>query len=303
MNKNSIKILFLLPLLFACREGQVIVIPDNDPPAYNAIPLIVIENYINRLYIDLLGREPLSDEKDNTLALLRAEDLSSSVRDSIVRELQRNTEFIPIDSSYRRAYAWRQYELAKERVLEGASEALIAYRIDRMIEKAYEDSLKGDQAGIVFAREEQAKLEAVQQIPYLLKSDEMQYGYAFESLVQNYIYDDIHKGTANFIDASFSDLLGRFPTESEYDNAFQIIEFNIPGFVLGKTCTNKAEYTRVLVQSREFAEANIRWAYSNLLSRQPSSEEMLELVEVYFVDQDFEKVQRKIMTSDEYAQF
>ncbi|MEL6805665.1 MAG: hypothetical protein AAFO91_17990, partial [Bacteroidota bacterium] len=218
-------------------------------------------------------------------------------------DLQTNPAFIPVDSSYRRAFAWRKYELAKERVLEGASESLIAYRIDRMIEKAYEDSLKGDQAGIIFAREEQAKLEAIQQIPYLLKTQEIGYNEAFERLVQNYIYDDIHKGTANFIDASFSDLLGRFPTESEYDNAYQIIEFNIPGFVLGETCTNKAEYVSVIVRSREFAEANIRWAYSNLLSRQPSSEEMLELVEKYYADQNFEEVQRKIMVSDEYAQF
>ncbi|MEL6591270.1 MAG: hypothetical protein AAFQ68_14365, partial [Bacteroidota bacterium] len=101
MNKNSIKILFLIPLLFACREGQVIVIPDNDPPVYTAIPLIVIENYINRLYIDLLGREPLPDEKSNTLAVLRSSELAISTRDSIIRDLQTNPAFIPVDSSYR----------------------------------------------------------------------------------------------------------------------------------------------------------------------------------------------------------
>ncbi|MEL7532487.1 MAG: hypothetical protein AAFN10_14310, partial [Bacteroidota bacterium] len=155
MNRNSIKILFLIPILFSCNGGEVIVIPNNDPPIYSEVPIIAIENYINRLFIDLLGREPLEEERIVALADLRREQLSMAERDSLIRNLQTNQSYVAGDSSYRHAYARRQYELAKEQLIEGASEAYIAYRIDKFIEKAYEDSLKGDAAGIAYANEEE----------------------------------------------------------------------------------------------------------------------------------------------------
>ena len=90
LNRNSIKILFLIPILFACNRDQVIIIPDNDPPVYSAVPIIAIENYVNRLFIDLIGREPLAEERILALADLRRENLSMAARDSLIRNLQTN---------------------------------------------------------------------------------------------------------------------------------------------------------------------------------------------------------------------
>ncbi|MFK7924215.1 MAG: hypothetical protein AB8H47_19810 [Bacteroidia bacterium] len=226
-----------------------------------------------------------------------------AARDSLISNLQYDTSYVAIDSSYRHAYSRRQYELAKEQVIEGASEALILYRIGRFVEKAYEDSLKGDPAGVAYAREEEARLEAILEIPYLLRERELDHRLVFSRLIQNFIYDDINKGSFNFINASFEDLLGRFPTEAEYEDAFEVIEYNFPGKVLGASCQNKQEYSTTLTGSREFAEAMIRWSYLSLLSRQAESDEMLALVEAFYKDQDYEKVQRTIMMSDEYARF
>lgn len=281
----------------------MIVIPNNDAPLYSAVPIIAIENYINRLFIDLLGREPLEEERILALADLRRENLSMAERDSLIRNLQTNMSFVAGDSSYRHAYTRRQYELAKEQVIEGASEAVIEYRVGQFVEKAYEDSLKGDPAGIAYANEEAAKLAAVLEIPYLLRDRAIDHREAFGRLIQNFIYDDINKGSFNFINASFEDLLGRFPTVSEYEDAFEIVEYNLPGFVLSKACKDKAEYTIALTHSREFAEAVIRSTYLSLLARQPDSEEMLALVQDFYVDQDYERLQRIIMMTDEYARF
>lgn len=303
MNRNSIKILFLLPIIFSCREANVIIVPDNDAPIYSAVPIIVIENYINRLFIDLLGREPLPDEKTLALADLRSQSLSMEARDSLISQLQFDTSYVEIDSSYRHAYTRRQYELAKERVIEGASEALILYRIGRFVEKAYEDSLRGDPAGVAYAQEEEARLEAILEIPFLLQEREVDQRMVFSRLIQNFIYDDINKGSFNFINASFEDLLSRFPTNAEYEDAFEVIEYNFPAKVLGTSSQNKQDYSIALTESREFAEVMVRWTYLSLLSRQPESEEMLALVQAYYVDQDYEKVQRTIMMSNEYARF
>ena len=303
LNKGSIKLIFTLSLLWGCREPQVVVIPDNDPPPYTAVPIIVVENYINRLFIDLIGREPVQNEKQEALVDLLGAGLSFEARESLILRLQTAEDFVPVDTNYRRAYSWRLYELGKERIIEGASEEWLAYRISRFEEKAYEDSLKQDPGGVAYAREEQARLEGVREIPYLLRDRQIDHREMFARLIQNYVYDDINKGSFNFINASFEDLLGRFPTEAEYAAAFDVIEFNQPGVVLGEACKNKAEYSRVMTQSREFAESMIRWTYQTLLARQPEADEIVLLMARFYEDQDYEYVQRTIMMTDEYARF
>ena len=37
---------------------------DNNPPYYNEVSDVLINNYINRIYIDLIGREPLDAEME-----------------------------------------------------------------------------------------------------------------------------------------------------------------------------------------------------------------------------------------------
>ena len=61
--------------LVSCKkDGEII--PDNNAPYYDGIPTVVIENYINRLFIDLIGREPLDVEMVSELAALKAAEMS-----------------------------------------------------------------------------------------------------------------------------------------------------------------------------------------------------------------------------------
>ena len=59
----------------------------------------------------------------------------------------------------------------------------------------------------------------------------------------------------------------------------------------------------MLVSSYEFSEGAIRWAYINLLGRQPTTQEVHNIVEDFYLDRDFQKVQLTIMRSNEYANF
>ena len=122
-NRRSIFLMIICcAFLLSCKE-ETIVITDNQPPVVNNIPAIKIENYVNRLFIDLLGREPLDTEMASEVATLRAGDLSTSVRENLIVKLQTNTDFVEGDTSYQRAYHQHLYNLAKVRCLEGASEA------------------------------------------------------------------------------------------------------------------------------------------------------------------------------------
>ncbi|HOY29297.1 MAG TPA: hypothetical protein PLR96_10010, partial [Flavobacteriales bacterium] len=43
--------------LVACKKEELVVRPDNEAPDYDGVASVVVRNYVNRLFIDLLGRE------------------------------------------------------------------------------------------------------------------------------------------------------------------------------------------------------------------------------------------------------
>jgi len=45
----------LIPLGSACTRERLKVEPDNNAPWYGNVPTILVENYVNRVFIDLLG--------------------------------------------------------------------------------------------------------------------------------------------------------------------------------------------------------------------------------------------------------
>ena len=82
----------------SCKK-DVIIIPNNNAPNYSEIPTILLENYVNRLYIDLIGREPLDDEMDNDVQFLRDNDVSILSRDSLISKSQFAPAYLPGDIS------------------------------------------------------------------------------------------------------------------------------------------------------------------------------------------------------------
>ena len=69
-------------LLFAfftnCQKEVEIQINGNKTPKYDDVPTIHVENYINRLFIDLLGREPT--DTMGAMSVMGYEDRKSKYR-------------------------------------------------------------------------------------------------------------------------------------------------------------------------------------------------------------------------------
>ncbi len=81
------------------------------------------------------------------------------------------------------------------------------------------------------------------------------------------------------------------------------IWYNTPDVLFGKSAQNKGGYLQIMVNSEEFYEGIIRWTYKNLLAREPSTQEVYDLMQTFFDDHDVQKIQLHIMKSDEYANF
>ena len=293
----------LAVFLDACKKDGKII-PDNTAPYYDGVPEVLIENYINRIFIDLIGREPLDTEMASELATLKESGLSASARNELVNKLQTDTNFIQGDSSYKHAYYIRFYELSKARMLEGAAD----YQIDDQFIAilsfgVYADSISGDSFSMEIRKQKIRLLEDVLDIPYDYRMGNAEIRDVYARLLNNAVYDQINMNTFNFLNASFDDLFFRFPTQSEFDRGYNMVEFDQSEILFGISGQNKGDYVSIMVDSKEFYEGMISWLYQTLLAREPTTTEVYNHMMAFFQDHDVQKLQRAILIKDEYANF
>jgi len=79
---------------FSCSKDPIIeeihkdtTLNGNNPPPYSGVSDDKITAYINKLYIDLLGRAPTTSEINDNLHYLDENNLSDASRDSVIQHL------------------------------------------------------------------------------------------------------------------------------------------------------------------------------------------------------------------------
>jgi hypothetical protein len=292
-------------LALGCSKEEIPgeVIANNNAPYYGGISTVLVQNYVNRLYIDLIGREPLDSEMVAEVQFLRETNLSFASRDSIITKLQNNEDFLEGDSSYKAAYFNRLYELFKVKMLEGASNADVMRERNMIYGNLVRDSIAGDYQRLALSWEKINKLDAVIDIEKEYMHGKIEIKDAFARLLNNVVYDKINMNTFNFLRASFNDLFDRFPTQFEFDNGFVVVEDDQPGQIFGEYATNKFEYIEILVNSKEFYEGIIRWTFGTLLARAPTTFEVNDGMKTFYFDHKLPELQKTILITDEYANF
>ena len=303
MKHQILTLIFLAFSLHSCTKNEVVIVKDNDIFDPRSVPTVQVENYVNKVFIDLLGREPLDDEMINEVRVLIDSSLSFEARDVLITKLMTDETFIEGDSSYKTAYYRRIYETVKAKLCEGAPDSEFWRYVGLAGFAIKVGRLEGDSIKVYGGLEQQKRNKAV---PYSRKAyelDSVDLQEVFAVLLDNNVYDVINMNTFNFINASFDDLFNRFPMQSEFDIGYEIIQNNSSGSLFHGSASNKREYCLMLVNSFEFSEGAIRWAYLNLLGRQPTTQEVHNIVEDFYLDRDFQKVQLTIMRTNEYANF
>lgn len=290
-----------LLLATACKKEEVVMRPDNQAPDYDAVPTVVVQNYVNRLFIDLLGREPVDAEMNAEVSALESANLSTDARTALVNKLMTSTAFVEGDSSYQHAYAQRTYEAFKARFLEGVSDEVIDGFIDNAAQAALEDSLSGNASG---ASENNSALQRLLR----LKNARIHYREGSITAIEmakrmmfNDVYDEINMNSFNFINASFDNLLFRFPTDAEFDASYAMVDASSAAILFGQSAQNKGGYLDILVNSAEGHEGLVRMFFRSYLGREPSTYEAYQLTTAFAADNDMRRMQRTILIGDEYA--
>lgn len=293
---------FITMFLFSCKKEKK-VFSDNEIPGYSEVSTLQVENYVNRLFIDLIGREPLDSEMTLEVLALEENSLSQSARITLIEKLQLNTDSLPNDSSYSIAYFKKLYEDTKARLLEGSSDAELTTELIQFQNMAIADSINGNFVNYELNKAAANKLASVLSSNYLLRIGEITIQDMYTFMILNNIYDRINMNSFNFINATFDDLYYRFPTQAEFDNSFPIIENNEAGVILGEVAQNKNEYVQILVSNPEYNEGLVRWAFLSLLSREPNTSESFELINEFEEHNSILEIQKRILITNEYAGF
>ena len=119
----------------------------------------------------------------------------------------------------------------------------------------------------------------------------------------NVVYDDLNMNSFNFVNATFDDLFGRYPTEAEFEQAYAAVEFSAPSLLFGTLIDDKDSFRALLVEDQEFRENAIRWWGERLLVRPITGAETAAWLNIVGPDVDIRLLQRLLITSDEYADF
>ena len=292
---------FLCLVLFGCKP-EVFVFTDNAIPHYDEISTILVQNYVNRFYIDLIGREPNDLEMERDVLILEEGDLAASVRLQVIQVLMTSTDSTD-ESTYTTQYHRKLYTDLKARFLEGASDAILNARYGLLRSMAIQDSLNGNFAGYTINNSSAERLLLVMDSDEALESGEIDVREACGRMLWNTIYDQINMNSFNFIQASFDDLYQRFPTQAEFDVAYGVIENNQPGILFGTSAHDKPSYVDALIWNTEWDEGMVRWQYRTMLARDPSDSEILESLNVFTLSVAVADIQRVVLISDEYAGF
>ena len=303
LTNPTLLLLAVIMLFLSCRKEKLITACGNDAPYNYAIPTVLIENYINRIYIDLIGREPVDSEMALDVSALKAANLAYSVRVDIIEKLQFDTAFVLGDTTYQHAYYNEIYDAAKGRLIEGASNAYINQQIG-IAQNGYNAAiLLGDSARAANSLQTIERLKNILGIEKEYMYNFIDVNEVFTRLLLNSVYDEINMNTFNFVNASFDNLFYREPTNAEFLSGYDMVEYGISTTLLGQNGENKGDYVGILTSTREFKEGLIMWAFQSLLARLPSTDEVDEYMEWFWLSGDFQAVQRDIMLTNEYANF
>ena len=298
---TTLIILILLITQDSCKKDPFI--DNNYPPNYANVSTAKIKNYINRLYIDLLGREPLATEMTRDLEALKSDSLSIDARKNIINFLQTDTVYHEGDSSYQKAYYNRLYETLKARLIEGVEDDYIYEQLGVILSSLPPARAAGDSFQVAQITEDIAECYAVLNIKNDLLLKNIDIAGAHKVLIDNFVYEAINMNTFNFVNSTFDNLFYRYPTAEEFRIGYNMIENNQSGYILGKNGNSRGDYLDIVTQSLSFREGIIRWAYKSLVQRDPTANEVSTFLNFYGDKINYEDLQKTIMASDEYAHF
>ena len=272
-------------LIMACAKDEPIIVSDNIAPPDQTIDRVIKENYINKLYISLLGREPNTSEFNEANTLLGS-DVSLQSREQVIDIVLSNEE-----------YYINLYRVFRQDYLNGIDTNDI--REDYII--LFENLLENETNPFVIEEYE----ESLNNL-YLLNStaEDLISGKAnvvdvHHRCVNNILYDELNMGSFNYVVSIYQNFLHRYPTEYELENGIIMVDGE-QSICFEQNGDSKNDFNSLFFEHNGYYEGQIISVYNKLLFRDPTTLEISELIQSFKQNKDYQSLQKRILTTDEF---
>ncbi|MEL6649212.1 MAG: hypothetical protein AAFQ87_00260 [Bacteroidota bacterium] len=275
-----------LALMLSCQpEGQLVIVPDNTAPPDLSVPEVLKENYVNKLYITLLGRKPTEIEAFAAMTKLDQGEVSAEARQEVIDQIVGESEYLQ-----------RAYDIARAELLLNLDTFDITLTIN-----AYETFLDSPAFEPFYSliEYEIGLLRDLKEVPEALLNGSIGRIEMQRRMVNNSFYDEINMGSQNFVLSMFEHFLGRYPTDAELANSVAMVDGSTV-VVFGAEGYDKEDFIDLFFDSDDFYEGQVVKIYEDFMFRAPSSQEMGQQTVAYRQDQNYENLLKRILSTDEY---
>jgi hypothetical protein len=270
----------------SCTKHEEKVIPGNIAPPDNTIPNSKKVNFINKLYIGLLGREPDNTEFDAAKTSLDAANFSQLSREDLIGSVLDNQDFYD-----------REFDIMRSDLLNSTDTLQINDMIGTFLfllsSPAYESQWP-------LIQTELDRLLVLKNCVSNLKNGNISIREMQRIGCDNFFFDQINMGALNFVIATFQHLLLRNPTEFESEEGVKLVN-GFSGTLFLNTGNTKTDYFNIFFNSPEYCEGQVKLIFTRFLFRLPNSEESAYYTNLYKSDFDYKKLIKEILKTDEYA--
>ena len=253
-------------------------------PIDSTIENMIIENYVNKLYISTIGREPTTTEFDSDYGILRESNMNQESRENVINGILTKDE-----------YNNNLFKLESEHLLLALDTADINQNIHVL------NGLISTAEGLDLLYFEDAleKMLKLQEVLPGLSSGTISTFEMHKRMVNNNFYDEINMGTENFVVSMFQSFMQRYPTLSELENGKLMVNNNNASlfFMPGN---GKDDFINIFIESDEYFTGQTNILFNRYLFRDPTSEESVHYSLDYIYSKDYKLLQRKILSTNEF---
>ncbi|HCS20498.1 MAG TPA: hypothetical protein DIW47_08050 [Bacteroidetes bacterium] len=283
---NRILLLLAMALLMlSCTKEEIRVIDGNQAPADSSISQLTIDNYINRIYIGLVGRKALDAEFLAAQALFVADPASKAAREQLIDQIQNTAEY-RINVAYR----------AKLDLIQGIDSAIMIRDYQLLLLQLQDTSLNFIKP---LLEENKVRMEKLILASVHFMQDSIDVVELHRRYIDNPYYDQINMGTENFVVSMFQHFLDRYPSGQELNNGKTMVDGANSSIFL-ETGAGKADFIQIFFNSESYAEGQVHAVANQFLFRKATQDEVLLLALPYLQNHDLGAIQRYFLSSDLY---
>lgn len=284
--RNIVALFIMVLFVASCNKTEDVTIKNNVPPPDGTIDSSTLTIYVNKAYINLLGREPRPDEKAAGLAILRQHGFTKDDRAAFVSTLFSNTE-----------YTLNLYNVANAEYLRNLDSLEIEqqlYLFNYLLTQP-EYAPFYDVLNFEIKRVDTLKMV----LPGMLAGT-TDYKLMLKRMVNNYFYDQINMGTENFVVSTYQSFLFRYPTDGELAAGKQMVDGGLTTVFL-KQGKSKNDYLNIFFDTDDYYEGQVRFVFKKYLFREPTPAEIYQYAGIYKTTNSFKELQKAVFVLDEYA--